>query len=56
MGFEVVAEGVETARQRDFLVSEGCLFGQGYYFSPPLAEGDFSGMLMHDEILPALSD
>jgi diguanylate cyclase (GGDEF)-like protein/PAS domain S-box-containing protein len=52
MGFEVVAEGVETARQRDFLVSEGCLFGQGYYFSPPLAEEDLSGMLLRDEILP----
>ncbi|MDP9083208.1 MAG: EAL domain-containing protein [Pseudomonadota bacterium] len=33
----VVAEGVETREQLDFLQERGCPFGQGYYFSPPLA-------------------
>lgn len=52
MNLEVVAEGVETAVQRDFLVSEGCLFGQGYYFSPPLTEENFRSMLMQGDPLP----
>jgi EAL domain-containing protein (putative c-di-GMP-specific phosphodiesterase class I) len=32
----VVAEGVETAEQLEFLKDEGCEFIQGYYFSKPL--------------------
>jgi diguanylate cyclase (GGDEF)-like protein/PAS domain S-box-containing protein len=32
----VVAEGVETPAQRDFLRGEGCDEGQGYLFSKPL--------------------
>ncbi|MCE0559095.1 EAL domain-containing protein [Motilimonas sp. E26] len=33
---KVVAEGVETAEQRDFLLANQCNFGQGYYFSKPV--------------------
>ena len=33
---KVVAEGVETAAQRDFLLLNQCNFGQGYYFSKPV--------------------
>lgn len=32
----VVAEGVETEADAQFLASIGCEFGQGYYFSPAL--------------------
>jgi len=32
----VVAEGVETEEQRDFLVDAGCRLGQGYLFSRPV--------------------
>lgn len=35
MNLEVVAEGIETAKQAEFLLSMGCYFGQGYYYSPP---------------------
>jgi EAL domain-containing protein (putative c-di-GMP-specific phosphodiesterase class I) len=36
LGLEVIAEGVETAAQRDFLATSGCHFYQGYFFSRPL--------------------
>lgn len=37
LGIEVVAEGVETQAQADFLQRAGCQYGQGYVFSRPLA-------------------
>jgi diguanylate cyclase (GGDEF)-like protein/PAS domain S-box-containing protein len=32
----IIAEGVETSEQLDFLRLHGCGEGQGYYFSPPV--------------------
>lgn len=37
----VVAEGVETAEQRDFLFSHGCNMFQGFYFSRSLPKDQF---------------
>lgn len=36
LGIEVVAEGVETADQVEFLASQGCDMVQGYFLSHPL--------------------
>lgn len=33
---EVIAEGVETAEQREFLLRQGCLHMQGYFFARPM--------------------
>jgi PAS domain S-box-containing protein/diguanylate cyclase (GGDEF)-like protein len=36
LGLTTVAEGVETAEQRDFLLSVGCDYLQGYFFGKPM--------------------
>jgi diguanylate cyclase (GGDEF)-like protein/PAS domain S-box-containing protein len=46
LGLHIIAEGVETGDQRDFLAMNGCRAYQGYYFSRPLsavAFADFVG-------------
>jgi len=40
LGLDVIAEGVETAAQRDFLARHGCHAYQGYFFSRPLPSSD----------------
>lgn len=37
LGLDVIAEGVETEAQRNFLACNGCHTYQGYLFSPPVA-------------------
>jgi len=41
----VVAEGIETKQQLDFLQSKHCTEGQGYYFSRPVAAKEFTALL-----------
>jgi two-component system, chemotaxis family, CheB/CheR fusion protein len=41
MGVQVVAEGVETPEQRDFLLSNGCKAYQGYLFGKPVPIADW---------------
>ncbi len=36
LGLEVIAEGVETERQREFLVANGCAAIQGFLFARPM--------------------
>jgi len=45
MHLDVIAEGVETATQRDVLTELGCKKFQGYYFSKPLCADDFTKLL-----------
>ncbi|MDR0716134.1 MAG: EAL domain-containing protein, partial [Azoarcus sp.] len=41
LGLKVVAEGVETEKQRAFLLDHDCDIFQGYLFSRPLSAADF---------------
>jgi diguanylate cyclase (GGDEF)-like protein/PAS domain S-box-containing protein len=45
LGLRVVAEGVETRSQLDFLVDHGCGAFQGYFFCRPLPPGDFEAFV-----------
>jgi len=45
LGLEVVAEGVETVAQHDFLMREGCHGFQGYLISRPMPPVLFEAML-----------
>ena len=36
LNLPIVAEGIETAEQAEFLQSKGVRFGQGYYFGRPM--------------------
>lgn len=46
---EVVAEGVETGEQVEFLRSSNCDMAQGYYFSRPIPMDDFEELLKQQE-------
>jgi EAL domain-containing protein (putative c-di-GMP-specific phosphodiesterase class I) len=46
LGHMVLAEGVETAEQRDYLLDQHCAEGQGYLFSRPLAAAAFASLLV----------
>jgi EAL domain-containing protein (putative c-di-GMP-specific phosphodiesterase class I) len=48
LGLDVIAEGVESAAQRDFLMGLGCHTYQGYFFGRPCPLQDF-------ECLPGLT-
>ena len=45
LGLKVVAEGVETAAQRNLLAAAGCDYGQGYFFSRPVPPEEFELLL-----------
>jgi EAL domain-containing protein (putative c-di-GMP-specific phosphodiesterase class I) len=54
LGLDVIAEGVETEGQRQFLESIGCHHFQGYLFSKPLPVADFDAYLArHSAATPA---
>jgi EAL domain-containing protein (putative c-di-GMP-specific phosphodiesterase class I) len=47
----VVAEGVETEDQKSFLHSQQCDKIQGFLYSPPVPEENFTEMLEKEKVL-----
>lgn len=48
LGLDIIAEGVETEIQRDFLIENGCYNIQGYLYSKPLSADDMRSFLKSD--------
>ncbi len=55
LGHKVIAEGVETEAQLDFMRDHGCEAMQGYFFSKPLSVESFTGLLCSGRGLPVRS-
>jgi predicted signal transduction protein with EAL and GGDEF domain len=45
LNLRVIAEGIETLEQLEFLRKHNCLLGQGYYFSRPVPADEMSTLL-----------
>ena len=50
----VVAEGVETAEQRDLLYEMGCSHAQGYLYAQPVPGSEVPCVLAGNQKLPSL--
>ena len=51
-GLQVIAEGVETAEQRDALLHMGCRHFQGYFFGRPMDQASFERQARQGEAIP----
>jgi diguanylate cyclase (GGDEF)-like protein len=46
LNLKLVAEGIETREQLDFVRGAGCHYGQGFFFHAPLPAGEVDALLM----------
>ena len=51
LGLKVVAEGIETEQQRQFLLDSGYQLGQGFHFSGPLAAPAATALLASNAVV-----
>jgi EAL domain-containing protein (putative c-di-GMP-specific phosphodiesterase class I) len=52
LNLRVMAEGVETREQLDFLIDRGCHETQGYFFSRPITAEALAALVIADFITP----
>ncbi len=50
LGLKVIAEGVETVEQRDWLKAKACDYAQGFLFSEPASSDRFTAMLERAQV------
>ncbi|WP_188408392.1 putative bifunctional diguanylate cyclase/phosphodiesterase [Agaricicola taiwanensis] len=53
LGYQTVAEGVETELQREFLLRYGCTFAQGYLFGKPMPAPEFEAAFIEQRRIDA---
>ena len=53
MGLVVVAEGIETTQQMEYLHGLKCDIAQGYLFSKPLPENEATLFLERHRLIPS---
>ena len=53
---EVVAEGIETGEQFNFLLEHNCHLFQGYYFAKPMKKDDFEVLMFKNKVQIANSE
>jgi EAL domain-containing protein (putative c-di-GMP-specific phosphodiesterase class I) len=46
LGFDLVAEGIGSEQQAEFLLQHGCRYGQGYLYSPPIIADEAEKLIM----------
>ena len=51
LNMAIIAEGVETSSQRDYLKARDCREYQGFMFSKPLSETEFLEFVRHNSLL-----
>lgn len=49
LDMSIIAEGVETKRQADFLKSIGCFYVQGYLYAKPMPREEFEELLLNSK-------
>jgi len=49
LNLKVVAEGIETVEQQNFLIEQQCDIGQGYYFGKPMSLDELKTVLERNE-------
>ena len=52
LGLGVIAEGVETEAQRDFLATSGCFSYQGFFFNRPAPIAQFDQFVQRTKAMP----
>lgn len=51
LSFHVIAEGIESCKQIDFLLEQGCMYGQGYHLFKPLKSEELEEHLQENMVI-----